>query len=210
MPVVFPWADDATPANLQIADSHTAFLGYFRVHRYLLRHRRHAGGWTGWMTREVFERQPTVAVLLYDPRADTVVLLTQFRLGALAAGKPCWQREIVAGEIDGNETPDAVARRETLEEAGAAIYRLIPMHDVVVSPGPSTERARIYCGLVDSRMLGGLHGVAAEQEDIRAEVVAFARAWDMLRTGSIDNAPAIIALQWLALHRTELRADARG
>jgi ADP-ribose pyrophosphatase len=204
---VYP-ADDATPANVQIATSHTAFLGHFRVHRYLLRHRRHAGGWTDWVTREVFERRPTVAVLLYDPRADAVVLLTQFRLGALAAGKPCWQHEIVAGEIEGGETPATVARRETLEEAGAAIYRLIPMHDVVISPGPSTERARIYCGLVDSRALGGLHGVAAEQEDIRAEVVPFTRAQSMLAAGLIDNAPAIIALQWLALHRPDLRAEA--
>lgn len=208
MPLDRRSADDTTPANVQIADSHTAFLGHFRVHRYLLRHRRHAGGWTGWMTREVCERRPTVVVLLYDPRADAVVLLTQFRLGALVAGKPCWQSEIVAGEIDGEEMPDAVARRETLEEAGSAIYRLIPMHDVVVSPGPSTEPARIYCGLVDSRTLGGLHGVAAEPEDIRAEVVPFTRAQSMLAAGVIDTAAAIVALQWLALHRPELRAVA--
>ena len=210
MPIDRATARDVTPANVQIADSHTAFVGHFRVHRYLLRHRRHAGDWSGWMTREVFERRPTVAVLLYDPRADAVVLLTQFRLGALAAGKPCWQHEIVAGEIDLDEAPDTVARRETLEEAGAAIYRLIPMHDVVISPGPSTERARIYCGLVDSRSLGGLHGLAKEQEDIRAEVVPFARAWAMLAEGTIDNAPAIIALQWLAINRPDLRAGVRG
>jgi len=194
------------PGNIQIADSHTAFLGHFRIQRYLLRHRRHAGGWTGWMTREVFERRPTVAVLLYDPLSDTVVLLTQFRLGALTAGKPAWQREIVAGEIEVGEQPEDVARRESLEEAGAAIYRLIPIHDVVVSPGPSTERARLYCGLVDSRALGGLHGLEAEQEDIRAEVVTFDRARAMLNDGTIDNAPAIIALQWLALNRAELRS----
>ena len=82
MPVDRRPADDTTPANIQIADSHTAFPGHFRVHRYLLSHRRHAGGWTGWMTREQFERRPTVGVLLYDPRADAGVLLTQFRPGA--------------------------------------------------------------------------------------------------------------------------------
>lgn len=210
MPFDRPPGRRGAPGNVQIADSHVAFLGHFRVHRYLLRHRRHAGGWTGWMTREVFERRPTVAVLLYDPRAEAVVLLMQFRLGALTAGKDCWQHEIVAGEIEAGEHADAVARRETLEEAGAAIYRLIPIHDLVVSPGPSTERVRLYCGLVDSRVLGGLHGVAAEQEDIRAQVVPLARARAMLADGTIDNAPAVIALQWLVLNRAALRAEARG
>jgi ADP-ribose pyrophosphatase len=198
-----------SPASFQIADSHLAFTGYYRIHRYLLRHRLFRGGWSSWITREVFERRPTVAVLLYDPFTDQVVLLRQFRMGALTAGKDPWQVEIVAGVIEQNETPEAVARREAYEEAGAPVYELLFMHDYVASPGPSTERTYMYCALLDCRGVGGVHGVAKEQEDIAVDVVPFVRAWDRLRKGEIENAPAILALQWLAIHRGELRSTSR-
>lgn len=45
-----------------------------------------------------------------------------------------------------------------------------------------------------------------EHEDIRAHVVAADEAIAMISDGRINNAAAIIALQWLQLNRSRLRA----
>lgn len=192
-------------ADVEIVARDTCFQGYFRVDRYRFRHRLHDGGWSGEITRELFERGHAVAVLPYDPIADAVVLIEQFRIGAYAARLPCWQTEIVAGIIDPGEAPEDVARREANEEAGCAIGDLVPVYRYLVSPGGVSESVVLFCGRVDSRGVGGIHGLDHEDEDIRVEVVPWARARALLDGGGIGNAVTIIALQWLALNRDEMR-----
>jgi ADP-ribose pyrophosphatase len=195
--------------NVQIFDRTLRYKGFFEVVRYRFRHRLFAGGWSSEIEREVFERGHAVAVLPYDPAADAVVLIEQFRIGALAAGFPPWQVEIVAGIIEEGEAVEAVARRETLEEAGAVLSTLIPICRYLVSPGGASESVAVYCGRVDSHKLGGIHGLPHENEDIRVEVVPFAKAIVELNAGRITNATCIIALQWLALNRDRLREEWR-
>lgn len=202
-----PLSIDDVPADVEIEASETVFQGYFRIDRYRLRHRKHDGGWTGPMTREVFERGHAAAVLQYDPRRDEVVLLRQFRIGALAGGKAGWQTEVVAGIIEPGEQPEEVARRESVEESGITVDALIPMYHYLASPGGTSESVRLYCALVDASDVGGIYGLDHENEDIRVDAVAWSEAWEMLEGGTIDNAPAIIAMQWLALNRTRLRAE---
>jgi len=191
--------------DFQLIEKRTAFQGYFRVDVYRFRHRLFAGGWSGEIRREVFERGHAAAVLPYDPERDAVVMVEQFRIGAAAAGMPLWQLEFVAGIIDEGETPEAVARREAQEEAGCEILDLVPVYRYLASPGGSSETVLLFCGRVDSRGLGGIHGLPEEHEDIRVEVVPFAEARARLEAGRITNAPAIIALQWLLLNRDSLQ-----
>jgi ADP-ribose diphosphatase len=191
--------------NVEIIEKTPRYKGFFEIVRYRFRHRLFAGGWSGEIVREVFERGHAVAVLPYDPAADAVVLIEQFRIGALVAGFAPWQSEIVAGIIEKGEGPEDVARREAAEEAGAAVGALIPICRYLVSPGGASESVAVYCGRVDSRNLGGIHGLPEENEDIRVEVRPFAQAMVELNEGRITNAVSIIALQWLALHREEVR-----
>ena len=193
--------------NIEIIEKTVRYKGFFEMVRYRFRHRLFAGGWSGEIEREVFERGHAVAVLPYDPAADAVVLIEQFRIGALVAGFAAWQIEIVAGIIEENETPESVARREAREEAGALVGTLLPICRYLVSPGGASESVTVYCGRVDSRTLGGIHGLPEENEDIRVNVRPFAQAMDDLSTGRITNAVSIIALQWLALNRDRLRRD---
>ena len=194
-----------TDQDFQLIEKKTVYQGYFRIDLYRFRHRLFAGGWSGEVRREVFERGHAVAVLPYDPERDTVVMIEQFRIGAAAAGMPMWQLEVVAGIIGDGETPEAVARREAQEEAGCEILDLIPVCHYLASPGGSSETVRLFCGRVDSRGLGGIHGLPEEHEDIRVEAVPFAEARVRLEGGRIGNAPTIIALQWLILNREPLR-----
>ena len=182
------------------------YSGFFRINGYRLRHRLFAGGWSGVIEREVFERGHAVGVLPYDPVADSLVLIEQFRIGALAAGMSPWLIEVVAGIIEEGEAPEEVARRETLEEAGLEIRALMPMCRYLVSPGGSSESVLLYCGRVDSRGAGGIHGLAEEHEDIRVDRVAYEEAMHLLEEGRVTNSVSLIALQWLALHRDRVRA----
>jgi len=193
-------------ADFELIEKATVFQGYFRMDRYRFRHRLFAGGWSGEVVREVFERGHAVVVLPYDPERDAVVMIEQFRIGAAAADVPMWQREVVAGIIDPGETPEAVARREAREEAGCEIRDLIPIYHYLASPGGTSETIWLFCGRVDSRGIGGIHGLPEEHEDIRVEVVPFPEVRGRLESGQIGNAPTIIALQWLLLNRDALRA----
>ena len=183
----------------------TVFQGYFRVDRYRLRHTLFQGGWSQPMLREVFERGQSVAVLLYDPIADRVVLAEQFRAGALAAGMHPWLIECVAGIIDEGETPDNVARREALEEVGCELGRIEPIGQFLYSTGAGSEICRLFVGEVDSRTADGVHGLEEEHEDIKTHVVPVTEALAWLDTGAITNAALQIALSWLARHHEKLR-----
>jgi ADP-ribose pyrophosphatase len=194
------------PDDVEIIDKSRRYKGFFEIVSYRFRHRLFAGGWSAELHREVFERGHAVGVLPYDPAADAVVLIEQFRIGALVTGMAPWQTEIVAGIIEEGEKIEDVARRETMEEAGAAVGELIPICRYMVSPGGASESVQLYCGRVDSRGLGGIHGLADEHEDIRVDVPSVEDALAALEAGKIGNAVTIIALQWLALNRDKVRA----
>ena len=196
----------ASSANdVEVLEKTTAFQGYFRVDRYRLRHRLFAGGWSPPIVREVFERGHAVAVLPYDATRDQVVLIEQFRAGPFAAGDPPWLLEIVAGVIGPGETPEGVAVRELREEAGLTpTGALILIARCFSSPGGSSETFRLYCAPVDATSAGGIHGLAAESEDIRVVPMDFAAAWQALLDGRLNSPPPIIALQWLMLRRASI------
>ena len=182
-----------------------AWQGYFRVDRLVLDHALFEGGRSGELVREVFERGAVGAVLPYDPERDEVVLVEQFRPGPYAAGDECWLLESVAGVLEPGEQADQLARREAHEEAGCTLDALEPMYRFYTSPGACTEHVEMFCGRVDTRGIGGVHGLADEGEDIRVHVVARDHVHTLLESGRIINAKTIIALQWLLLNHERLR-----
>lgn len=191
--------------QIEVVEKQIAYNGYFQMIRYHLKHTRFAGGWTGVFQREVFERGHAVAVLPYDPIRDTVVLIEQFRVGALARGEGAWLLEIIAGIIEPEETSENVAQREAQEEAGCEISDLIKICHYFASPGGTTETTQLFCARTDTRSVGGLHGLEEENEDIKVHVLTFDAAMALLEQGKLHSSPAIIALQWLALHRETVR-----
>jgi ADP-ribose pyrophosphatase len=191
--------------DVKILNKETLYAGFFRMEKYHLQHELFKGGLSHPISRELFVRSDCVAVVLFDAERDSVVLIEQFRVGAIE--KPintAWLVEIVAGIIEENETMEVVAKRESLEEAGCDIQTLIPISTFYLSPGGSSEKITLFCGLINSENVGGVHGVLTESEDILVKVVPFSNAYQQVLTNTIDSAIPIIALQWLALHRHEL------
>lgn len=191
--------------EVEILEKTVCFEGFFRIERYRLRHRLFSGDWSHPLVRELFERGHAAAVLPYDPIRDEVVLIEQFRVGALNAPGGPWLMEIVAGIIEANETTEDVVKRESIEEANCIITDLIPLYNFLVSPGGTTESVALFCGRVDTTHAGGVHGASEEGEDIKVHVVSVDAALALLRTGKINSVSAIIALQWLALNRNQVR-----
>lgn len=193
------------PDTFEILDRHLAYDGFFQLASYRLRHQLYHGGWSEPLTRELFERGHAVAVLPYDPLRDEIILLEQFRVGAIHAERGAWLIEIVAGIIEAGETEENVARREAVEESGCPLLDIERICNYFVSPGGTSETITLYCGRVDSARAGGIHGRADEGEDIRVFTCAFDQAMEMIEDGRICSASPIIALQWLALNRERLR-----
>lgn len=190
-----------TSTDVEILEKTVCFEGFFRLERYRLRYRLFNGDWSCPVVRELFERGHAAAVLPYDPIRDEVILIEQFRVGALAAPGGPWLLEIVAGMIEADETAEEVVKRESVEEADSVITDLIPLYDYLVSPGGTTERVALFCGRVDATLAGGVHGASEEGEDIKVHVVPLDAALTLLKSGRLSSASLIIALQWLALNR---------
>lgn len=182
----------------------TVYQGFFRMAKVTLRHKRFNGEWLGPFSRELFERGEAVCVLLVDPVKQCVVLTEQFRIGALADERSPWLLELVAGMVEEGESYEDVAIRECQEESGCTPTGLRHITTYWVSPGGTNEKVAVYCGLVDSNAIGGVHGLEEEHEDIRVVTVPFADAFEAITSGTINNAATIIALQWLMLNQASL------
>ena len=93
----------------------TAYTGFFKVGVCHVEHDLYDGG-VLQVRRELFERGEAVAVLLYDPARDRVVMVEQFRIGAIHHPDGPWILEVVAGMMEAGESITDVAQRECQEE----------------------------------------------------------------------------------------------
>ncbi len=190
----------------RVLQSEQVWGGFLKLHRYRLQHKCFAGGWCPELVRERVEGNHAVSVLLYDPVQDAVVLIEQFRIGALGHQEPPWLLETVGGYVEKGEALEAVAIRETREETGCDVSRLELVGTFFTTPGWCGERITLYCGLVDSRGAEGVHGLAHEGEDIRVVVMPAGEALGELFRKA-NSTSIVVGLQWLALNRERLRAE---
>ena len=201
-----PEEEGAAHPDVEILEATTPFKRYLRVDTFRFRHRLFSGEWGAARNYDVLRRGRAVAIVLYDPDRDTVVLVEQFRLPALLAESSPWQLEAAAGVIDTDETPEAVAIRETREETGLnLIGELIAIQHYLPSCGGSDEKVDLFCGRIDSTFAAGVYGLPEEHEDIRVVVKTLAEIEALLDAGTIESGHTLIALYWLLRHRDHLR-----
>jgi len=197
--------------DARIVSIDTPFARFLRVDVVRFRHKLFSGEWSGEREYDVLRRGEAVAIILYDPERDSVVLVEQFRLPALYAGLSPWQIEPVAGLVETDESYEAVARRESEEEAGIApVGELVPIQRYMPSPGDSDEAVMLFCGRVDASGAAGIHGLAEENEDIRVVVKSVAELERMLEAGEIETGHTLLCCYWLLRHRDRLRRDWLG
>ena len=191
--------------DVRILDEDDVYRGHYGVRRLTLQHRTFRGDWSAPLSREVFERGDAVGVLLWDPLRDELVMLEQFRVGAMRGENCPWMLELVAGVVEPGESDEDVARRESLEEADMRVLDLVPVARFFPSPGACTEQVRLFVGRVESASAGGVHGCEDEDEDILVHRLPRSQVMELLDAGAINNGHTLITLQWLRMNGDALR-----
>lgn len=194
--------------DIEILGEQTLYEGFFTLKRIQFKHKLFAGGQSGVVTRELLIKGAASAVIAYDPKEDSVILVEQVRIGAAyhpESNRSPWLLELIAGMVEKGEKPEDVALRESQEEAGIQVKNLTHCLSVWDSPGGIVERIHLFAGEVDSSQAKGIHGLAEENEDIRVQVVKREQAYQWMCEGKIDNGIAVIGLQWLQLNYAQLQ-----
>ena len=158
--------------------------------------RRRDGSWTR-QSREAYDRGNGATILLYEPRAGTVLLTRQFRWPAYVNGHPDGMLvEAPAGLLD-EEEPEAAIRREAEEETGVRVGPVERLFEVFMSPASVPERLYFFAAPYqrDHRETAA-GGLAEEGEDIEVLEVSMPDALAMVQDGRIADAKTIMLLQW--------------
>ena len=193
-----------TLEDVEILSQKNCYTGFLNIEALRLKHRLFEGGWSEVLQRELLIKDEAVGILLFDSCRDEVVMVRQFRVGVLDKQASPWMLELVAGMVKVGEGAEQVAIRESREEADCAPTELVKILEYFNSPGTSNEKVTLFCGRVDARSVGGVHGLTQEHEDIEVTVLPFEEALAGVNSGLINNAMSIIALQWLELNKAEL------
>lgn len=191
--------------DLRVVSNEVAYRGHFSLRKLTLQHRLFAGGWSRPIERELFERGDAVGVLPYDPVSDSLVLIEQFRPGAIRDQDSPWMLELIAGVVEAGESDEELVHREAREEAACELSELLPIAKFYPSAGACSEQVRLFCGKVVEAGIGEIHGLTQESEDILVHAVPRIDALQMLAENRIDNGHTLIALQWLQIHGDALR-----
>lgn len=159
-----------------------------------------SNGKTSRFKREVLDRKPAVAVLLYNAQRKTIVMIRQFRTPAYVVGDVPFLLEVPAGVVDSGEAKDT-ARREALEETGYAISEPRFLFTAYMSPGAVTEKMHFfYADISDDQKVTSGGGLEDEHEDLEVLELPLVQALAMIETGEIIDAKTIMLLQWAALN----------
>jgi ADP-ribose pyrophosphatase len=192
----------------------TKYQGFFKMNEYSLQHTLFSGEKSQLFTREIFERGDAVVVMPYDVKQDKLLLIEQFRPGAMRGDDSPWLLEFIAGMFEDNESPVEVAVREAKEEANIKLNadELEPIMQCLSSPGGMSERIHLYLACFDSGQVndGAVYGLPEENEDILLHLVSRTEALALLAQGKITNAATIIGLQWLAMNYQSLASKGTG
>jgi ADP-ribose pyrophosphatase len=196
-------------ADIEITARETVYRGYFSVEAVNLKHRLFAGGWSDVFRRECFHRGDAVGVLPWDIERDELILIEQFRVGALRADESPWMLELIAGVVEPNESDIDVVHREAQEEAACLLDQVTPIATYYPSAGACSEQIRLFVGRMVSAGVGETHGLDSEHEDIWVHAIPRTQAIALLDAGVINNGHTLIALQWLARCGDRLREQWR-
>jgi ADP-ribose pyrophosphatase len=198
--------------DVELISEQRVWDGRFPLDIVRFRHRRFDSGMSAERTWEVWRRGRAAAVLPYDPVADVVVLIEQFRLPALMARLDPVLVELPAGLCDAGESPEETARRETREEMGITVGALRRIGEILLTPGGADELCELFVGRVQAPPVGadgivGHAGAVDEHEDIRVRVWPAQRAIAAALAGQLSNSVTMIGLLWLAAQRNALRKE---
>ncbi len=192
-----------THHDVEIQSRELVFRGFVQVEKVSLRHRLfQQTEYTPLIQRELIRRKEAAGVLIYDDLQQKFALIEQFRVGAMDDPVSPWQLEIIAGVLDGDESPESCIRRESLEESGCELNEIELIFSFYPSAGACDEVFHLYVAQATLPKEGGIFGMPDEGENIKLHIIDYAQLKNLLNGQRLRNAPVIMALQWLQQHLT--------
>ncbi len=184
--------------DVEMDSRESLYQGFIQVERVKLRHRLfNQKTYTPVIQRELIQRKEAAGVLIYDDQQQKFALIEQFRVGAMDDLDSPWQLEIIAGVLDGDESPESCIRRESIEESGCVIAALEHLFTFYPSAGACNEIFHLYAAQATLPTDGGIFGMPEEGENIKLHLIQYAELNTLLKSKRLKNAPIIMALQWL-------------
>lgn len=191
--------------DVEVQSRKILYSGFIQVEKVSLRHRLfNQTEYTSVIQRELIQRKQAAGVLIYSDAQQKFALIEQFRIGAVHDEISPWQLEVIAGVLDGDESPESCVRRESLEESGCELKQLQHIFSFYPSAGACDEIFHLYTAQANLPETGGVFGVADEGENIQLHILEYTVLDELLAGSRLRNAPIIIALQWLKQHIASL------
>ncbi len=182
--------------------SETIFTEFFTIKKDIVSHDLYEGGVSKDLTRYAIDKGPAVACIIYLEDIDKYVLIKQFRYPVLLAENTYpWIYEIVAGTIDGDESPEDTAIKEIQEEAGIKPNRLELIQKLFLSPGISSEL--IYLYYVEAKSTNRLPtgDPLDDEEDIQIQYFSYEELLTLRDSGQLIDAKTLAALTYISQRR---------
>jgi nudix-type nucleoside diphosphatase (YffH/AdpP family) len=176
------------------------FNDFFRIHESVLQIEQFDGSMGKPQRRLAFDRGDAAAVLIREIQTQNFIFVNQFRYPVFRTATDGWITEIIAGIIDGSESPEECIIREAREECRTSLVNIKSLGHFFTSPGGSTEQIHLYYAEAEA---GGqlpeyAHGDGSENLKIIPMKITEARK--KLAAGYFTDAKTIIALQHYFLH----------
>ena len=187
-------------SKFKIVSKKNLYDGFFKMNEIILKYKKYDGTWTDKIRRELFGGAQVSAVLPYDPIKKEIVLIQQFRIGTIFQTHDNYLNEIVAGNIDNEETPEKAAKRECFEETGCEIKKLLPIQSFFPAPGSSESFYHLFLGEIKTFKGTKIMGMENENEDILVKSYKLDEVMKMIKEGKIINRLTLLALQWFFLN----------
>lgn len=190
-----------THNDVEIQSREYAFKGFVQVEKVSLRHRLfNQTEYTSAIQRELIRRKEAAGVLIYNDQQQKFALIEQFRVGAIDDEISPWQLEIIAGVLDGDESPESCIRRESIEESGCELNQIKHLFSFYPSAGACDEIFHLYVAQAALPAEGGVFGMPDEGENIQLHIIDYSDLSLLLKSNRLKNAPVIMALQWIQQH----------
>ena len=183
----------------KIINKKNLYSGFFSLNKYEFIHEKHNGEWTSTVEREVFSGAHVSSLLPYDSIKKEIILIQQFRAGALSRYDENYLLEIVAGIVDEGENPEQTAIRECFEETGCEVKKIHPIQSYFPAPGSSESYYHLYLGEIQAFEGERIKGLEKESEDILVKSFKIDEVRQMLKEKKIMNGLTLVALQWFFL-----------
>ena len=119
----------------------------------------------------MIRRKEAAGVLIYNDQQQKFALIEQFRIGAMNDPVSPWQLEIIAGVLDGDESPETCIRRESLEESGCQLDQIELVFSFYPSAGACDELFHLYVAQAELPEQGGIFGMPDEGENIKLHII---------------------------------------